>query len=561
MLSVKEEIREESQLITAADDFHPILSAQPLERNSGNRVEPAVRVRVQPRAIHYLNLVASNLLAQQLPRLLIPNIEHHLPSDQGIIKLSRIRISRFKRAELHDISTSTPDRITWLIKNMNIGLIGSLSGNVNILVPFDLTGEAEVLAEGLSFELESAVHRENNGSARVTSLTCHTTIRSVNVVNHNGGLFGLAITVFKQGISDNVRTLLQGLICKKIRKYIDEDLNWKLAEVQTKSSLSEAISTNSIRGLSTSPSSLPEALSLEKFFGPTFSKDFMIDYTLAEDPVCGENEVELSSVGEISVGGRGGTPFPAPPLSWPKALNDDSMLLVMVSDFVPNSLLYHAYKQRLIKLHLNKETPGVAPFLRTNCGDSMCIADVIPQLSDKYPKANIELVFAATRAPAMLFSQKNQGVISINIGGVIILYVEIGIQRHQEAVFDLEVVADTTLNVKQSNVSGSVRLTRFDLLNRYGKLEITNAELADIALLGGQLIENMVNEMLNSGVPIPIPSVLHLDEVNVQVLSRKLLVRTNFGVDERKLSKIAEKTIFSTFPFNRSLHLKKRKRF
>ncbi|CAJ0579590.1 unnamed protein product, partial [Mesorhabditis spiculigera] len=523
--------------------------------------EPGVRVRVRPRAIHYLNQVASNLLAEQLPRLMIPNIEHRLPADQGVIKLSRIRMSRFKRAEVHDISTSAPDRITWLIKNMNIGLIGDLAGNVNILVPFDLTGEAEVLAEGLSFQIENSVHRENNGSARVTSLACHTTIRSVEVVNHNGGLFGLAVTVFKQGISDNVRTLLQGIICKKIRKYVDEDLNWKLAEVQTKSTLADAISANAIRGLSIPTPALPEELSLEKFFGPTFSRDFVIDYTLAENPVCGDNEVELSSVGEISNSGRGGTPFPPPPLNWPTIRNDESMMWVLVSDYVPNSMLYHAYKQRLIKLHIDKHTPGVSTFLKTDCGDSMCIADVIPQLSDKYPKANIELVFAATRAPAMLFSQKNQGVISINIGGVIILYVELGTQKRQEAVFDLEIVADTLLSVKQNNVSGSVRLTRFELLNRFGNLEITNAELADIALLGGQLIENMVNEMLNSGVPIPIPSVLHLDNIRINVLSRKLLIRTDFGIDERRLSRIAEKTLFASFPFgmDRSLRFHRRR--
>lgn len=37
--------------------------------------------------------------------------------------------------------------------------IGDLSGAVNIVVPFNLTGQAEVQAEGLSVQLESSVRR------------------------------------------------------------------------------------------------------------------------------------------------------------------------------------------------------------------------------------------------------------------------------------------------------------------------------------------------------------------------------------------------------------------
>ncbi|VDO29020.1 unnamed protein product [Heligmosomoides polygyrus] len=133
------------------------------------------------------------------------------------------------------------------MKNLDLGFIGDLSGAVNIVVPFNLTGQAEVQAEGLSVQLESSVERAPNGSARVSTISCHATIRAVDVTNHNGGLFGLAVTVFKQGVSDNVRLLLQGIICRKVRKYLDEDLNVKLAEVQTRSPLSEAIETNAIR--------------------------------------------------------------------------------------------------------------------------------------------------------------------------------------------------------------------------------------------------------------------------------------------------------------------------
>ncbi|KAK6038534.1 hypothetical protein COOONC_23961 [Cooperia oncophora] len=199
--------------------------------------------------------------------------------------------------------------------------IGDLSGAVNIVVPFNLTGQAEVQAEGLSVQLDSAIERAANGSAHISSIACHSTIRAVDVTNHNGGLFGLAVTVFKvlirrvashsvanrswgQGVSEQTfGDSLQGLICKKIRKYLDEDLNEK-----------------------------------------SISKEFYIDFRLREDPFCGTNMVDLACAGEISYKGLGGTPFGPPPIAWIRSQSDTHMLMLQISDYLPNSLFYHAHK-------------------------------------------------------------------------------------------------------------------------------------------------------------------------------------------------------------------------
>ncbi|PIO61112.1 hypothetical protein TELCIR_17373, partial [Teladorsagia circumcincta] len=273
-------------------------------------------------------MIANNILAEQLPRINIPDVEHRLPGDQGAIFISRIKISRF---------------------------IGDLSGAVNIVVPFNLTGQAEVQAEGLSVQLDSAIERAPNGSAHISTISCHSTIRAVEVINHNGGLFGLAVTVFKQGVSDNVRLMLQGIICKKVRKYLDEDLNEKLAEVQTRSPLSEAIETNAIRatkltsavGGATLGNLLGKASQFYTFYTmsyPSISKEFYIDFRLREDPICGTNMVDLACAGEISYKGLGGTPFGPPPIAWLRSQSDTHMLMLQISDYLPNSLFYHAHK-------------------------------------------------------------------------------------------------------------------------------------------------------------------------------------------------------------------------
>ncbi|WKY05565.1 hypothetical protein Q1695_006066 [Nippostrongylus brasiliensis] len=516
-------------------DYHPLLDA-PLNL-------PGVRVRLFPSGVSYLSQVASNVLAEQLPRIFIPDVEHRLPGDQGAIFISRIKISRFRRAEIHDVTTSAPNRISWIMKNLDLGFIGDLSGAVDIVVPFNLTGQAEVQAEGLSVQLESAIERGINGSAHIVTISCHSTIRAVDVTNHNGGLFGLAVTVFKQGVSDNVRFLLQGLICKKIRKYLDEDLNEKLAEVQTRSPLADAIETNAIK--STRLSETVGGVTLGSLIGKSISKEFFIDFRLREDPRCGTNMVDIACAGEISFRGEGGTPFGAPPFTWTRAQSDTHMLMVQVSDYLPNSLFYHAHRQRLIRLHLTPATPGVAGFLRTSCENSFCVADLLPQISEIYPNHTLELSLASTRAPAVLFSEKKGGVVSVNLGGIVIVFVLDGNRRKQLTMLDVEVVADAKLNLQDRIVSGSVELTKFELSSRSGVVKITRDELSDISILVSQMIQNMINEMLANGFPLPLPHVLRLQNVALEVLTRRVLVRTDVAVDEKRLSRLAARTLFN----------------
>ncbi|KAK6023314.1 hypothetical protein OSTOST_10905, partial [Ostertagia ostertagi] len=267
-------------LLVTHQDFHPLLEA-PLNL-------PGVRLRLFPSGVAYLSQIANNILAEQLPRINIPDVEHRLPGDQGGNLHITDQDLKIRRAEIQDVSTSAPNRIMWIMKNLDLGFIGDLSGAVNIVVPFNLTGQAEI-------------ERAPNGSAHISTISCHSTIRAVEVINHNGGLFGLAVTVFK------------------------------LAEVQTRSPLSEAIETNAIR-----------ATKLTSAVGGA-NIDNRLGSTLREDPFCGTNMVDLACAGEISYKGLGGTPFGPPPIAWLRSQSDTHMLMLQISDYLPNSLFYHAH--------------------------------------------------------------------------------------------------------------------------------------------------------------------------------------------------------------------------
>lgn len=64
-------------------------------------------------------------------------------------------------------------------------------------MPLDLEGMAEIQADGIDFRLESALERSPSGVGHISAVSCRTNIRQVLVENHNGGLAGIALNLFK----------------------------------------------------------------------------------------------------------------------------------------------------------------------------------------------------------------------------------------------------------------------------------------------------------------------------------------------------------------------------
>uniref|UniRef100_A0A5S6PIR7 LBP / BPI / CETP family, C-terminal domain containing protein n=1 Tax=Brugia malayi TaxID=6279 RepID=A0A5S6PIR7_BRUMA len=448
--------------------LHPLLQ---IYLSSSN----AVRIRILPRAVAYLNNIGAEILNEQLPRLSISNLKQRINNGQGYILLSRIRVSRYKRPTEHIISTSAPNKIIWIMKNLNIGLIGSLSGEVNILVPMKLEGEAEVLAYGVNFQLESALERSETGRARVSIIFCRTTIQLMNIEIHNGGMTGIALNLFKQLVSR-----------------------------------------------------------------------ILIDFRLNEDPLCYKNTVEISNMGEISlIIGQNikKTPFSAAPMFWPKKPLQNAMIHLLISDYIANALLYHAFSERLLQFVVDDQTiSSLGPLLRTSCTTGICFADLIPQIAEQYPDSKVRLTFTPTRAPVVLFQAKQGGVLMANINGLVFMYiVESNKISHQAAAFALDIVANIKLHV--------------ELKNKYGYINISDDELSDVALLSSEMLQRFINDFLRGGFPIPVPKVLRINITQLQILDRSVFISADFALDRKRVNNLALQAFTDVKYFPPSEHI------
>lgn len=71
--------------------------------------------------------------------------------------------------------------------------------------------------------------------------------------------------------------MLQTIICKKVRKYIDEDANEKLAEAQTSSKLADALETNALKMISVGGDE-KSRIDISSIFDSSLASKFFIDF-------------------------------------------------------------------------------------------------------------------------------------------------------------------------------------------------------------------------------------------------------------------------------------------
>lgn len=73
-----------------------------------------------------------------------------------------------------------------------------------------------------------------------------------------------------------------------------------------------------------------------------------MDHSINEGPVVKENFLEVGCSAEVYAKGAGETPFGPVNITFPASTNSSKMLQVLVTDFVPNSMMYQSHKYNLI---------------------------------------------------------------------------------------------------------------------------------------------------------------------------------------------------------------------
>uniref|UniRef100_A0A914YP94 Lipid-binding serum glycoprotein C-terminal domain-containing protein n=1 Tax=Panagrolaimus superbus TaxID=310955 RepID=A0A914YP94_9BILA len=253
--------------------------------------------------------------------------------------------------------------------------------------------------------------------------------------------------------------------------------------------------------------------------------------------------------GEVSEFGRGGTPFGAFFIDFPNK-KVTKMIEILVSDFTMNSLFYLMHKKSFLSFWFDTDSPKIGSLLRTSCAEDdeerdsvveenseeiiatvkekarsslssiprsrrqaetvdafedlgLCFGDLFPLIRKKHPNQNVSIHIYTKRAPSLILHKHPKTSADINLALLGDIFVS-----GEEKVGTL--LIETTINIdiliKNQRISGYSDVQDFKLTNPGETLGVPQAALDKLGDIGKQFFITALNEALEKGVKIKLPS-------------------------------------------------------
>ncbi|XGW18270.1 hypothetical protein V3C99_002697 [Haemonchus contortus] len=374
---------------------------------------------------------------------------------------------------------------------------------------------------------------------------------------------------FADAVSRDGHSVFQDLICPRLVFLVEKRINQRFGLLATRIALGDLnnfdlvksilVSQQVLRRRSVSvprlhdlplqrePSARAGTRGRRQVNTPTFLRSFnlsranslILDYTMLDGPFMSARGIELSTSGEISTPGQR-TPFGPRPLALPTAVSP-SLLQLVVSDYVPNSLMYHGHLIGLFNTRIDSMTPQLGPVMRTTCdmstGSLFCVGDLFPTLRDLFPNRDVAFSFSTIKAPAFIVRQPERGGIRFRMLGLIDVAV-LG-PNGDSPVGAMEIHIDASMKMKMSSksVRGKVNLETIRLVTRSPRTLVQD-ELDDAGFLSREILQRMVNDILKQGIPIPVHPLFKLQKPKLSLAERSMVLETDFKLNRNLIRQL-----------------------
>ncbi|PAV65200.1 hypothetical protein WR25_14524 [Diploscapter pachys] len=358
-------------------------------------------------------------------------------------------------------------------------------------------------------------------------------------------------------ISQSGNAIFENAICTKLIQIINDRVNKRFELLPTKVPLAEASNfdvvekiaeaeerakrrTTGRRRLSSHRRSKRQQRRMHAFLrGFDWRKinALFLDYSMVTPLRITTNGIEVGTSGQISMAGVT-TPFVAAPLALPNEA-PKSMLTMIVSDFVPNTLMYHGHRVGLFNTKVEPRTPSLGPMMRTTCdlstGSLFCLGDIFPTLRDTYPNKYLMLEFKTLHPPNMIIKSEKDGGIKFSVIGLITLtglngMIPTGNERPLGSM-EINLKAKVDMRLASSFVRGKLTLEDIKFTTRTPKV-LTQEELDDAGFLSREIMQRMVNDILKQGIPIPVHPLFKLSKPKLSLTNRAMVFQTDFDLNE-----------------------------
>ncbi|VBB29486.1 unnamed protein product [Acanthocheilonema viteae] len=471
---------------------------------------PAVKIRLTKRGAEHIKLVGVKILNEEISRLSGFQTLHSF-SEHGItgrVQLYNVNVLRYSPPRYTSLEFVSPSYVIFQMDRMDIALAGRFAGTVALL---PVTGSVTGDLRQMSVRLQTKFNRAINGLIEV-----------------------------KARINEVIRQKIPNVFCNSLQRII-EDSSPHLFQRLAFTNLTDHF--HSIN--------LVDNMIISKLFR-RLTKGLYIDNRNINDPIVTADYFETQQKGEIRYDNdHRPTPFNAPVMH---TGNDSSRMLYFYgSEYLFNSLLYHAYEGDRIIVEIDENTlpPQYKPIVRTSCGNSqrsnwnfvssLCLGILIPEIANRYPNASSSFLLLPHQIPEFRFC-KDTG--SIDLKNRVLTYINDGRRRKQIMVSTADFQADFRLLIEDEKIAAALKINKFDISAIKGLTSSSIAQLAPLAktFFGPQLVK-----ALKKGIPLPLKDSIEFINPELIIHDKFVEIATDFRLGEQKLREEVKKAFASVF--------------
>ncbi|KHN74724.1 Uncharacterized protein T19C3.5 [Toxocara canis] len=513
-----------------------------------------VRSRLTFYGIKYIIEVIAKALIPELPNFSIASTSHNLTISNSSATIEKFHLLTTNEPSDIYVDHHQPNAIFVSMRNFSAltecTLKGALAGE-------SLNGQVRIQSNQTSLNVAVRIRKATNGSPHIDVQECSIDKTTSHVVTHIDMLSASDTAAIQVQLMRSAPDMVESILCAYVEWIVNLRVNERFMHLPTSISLAQIARTESLHHSSNKSSRritssrrrrtqrAPESLiAFIDSFNLSRAGNLFLDYSILTDPLTDSYGIEFNSSGEVSVDGKGGTPFGSAPMELPPLGNLTKMFQIVISDFVPNSLMHHGHKTGLFNTRVDPTTPQLGPVMRTTCGFTsgplFCLGDLLPTLRHFHPNRGIAMIFRSAQPPVVIFREGRQGAFFAMNGHIAVWAIDDRGVEKKVGEMGIEIEAYMKFRISGAILKAKLSLEKIHLKSINSEA-LQQDELDDAGLLGREIIQRIVNDVLKDGVPIPIHPLFRLRKTKIALMDRACVIVTDFQLSSKTIRQLVSR--------------------
>ncbi|CAG9536323.1 unnamed protein product [Cercopithifilaria johnstoni] len=187
---------------------------------------PGMEFRINSNGFLYASLLAKLIINNEIERLRLQPLKRCFQQFNGCITISNLVILRYQCPKLVSLLPSPPNRLIFVIQNLDLEIRGNINGKIRVLLPIKLNNTVYLRIHQISAIVRFFVYRTLNGSLYVRTIGCHVSVGFSDIFLQNDDLIGnIFNTYFRSNGTEQIRKQLSFRVCKIIRNIVKRKIN------------------------------------------------------------------------------------------------------------------------------------------------------------------------------------------------------------------------------------------------------------------------------------------------------------------------------------------------